>query len=145
MLEDFSGSAEVLMFPEAWAAMGDRVRTDVPVIVRGGFNRRDEGADNPTFLVEGIQPLAEMRANGQIAIAIDLAERQLPPDVMADVASVVSTHPGSAPIELRWATSDGAVTRWRSRTMKVAASGPALHELRALLGEDRVRLIRGST
>ena len=142
--EDFSGTAELLVFPEAWAAMQDRIRTDIPVLIRGAFARRDEGADNPTFVVEQVQPLAEMRANGQIAVAIDLAEQQLPPDVMADVASVVSTHPGAAPIELRWATADGAVSRWRSRSLKVAASGSALGELRALLGEERVRLVRGA-
>jgi DNA polymerase-3 subunit alpha len=142
-VEDFSGSAEVLVFPEAWAALGDRVRTDVPVLVRGAYGRRDEGSENPTFVVDTIQPLAELRANGQVAVAIELAERQLPPDVMADVASVVSTHPGGAPIELRWSGADGGVTRWRSRSLKVAASGPALHELRALLGEERVRLVRG--
>jgi DNA polymerase-3 subunit alpha len=143
VLEDFTGSSEVLVFPEAWAAMSDRVRADVPVLVRGGYSRRDEAADNPPFVVESVQPLAELRASGQIAVAIDLAERQLPPDVMADVASVVSTHPGAAAIELRWNTTSG-VTRWRSRSLKVATSGPALNELRALLGDDRVRLIRGT-
>jgi DNA polymerase-3 subunit alpha len=144
-LEDFSGSAEVLVFPEAWAAIGERVRTDIPVIVRGAFTRRDEASENPTWVVESVQPMAELRANGQIAVAIDLVERTLPPAVMTDVASVVSTHPGSAPIEVRWSAADGVITRWRSRSMKVAASGPALHELRALLGEDRVRIIRGAT
>lgn len=135
----------MLVFPEAWAAIGDRVRTDIPVIVRGAFTRRDEGNENPTFVVESVQPLAELRLNGQIAIAIDIAERALPPAVMADVANVVTTHPGSAPIELRWSAADGAITRWRSKSLKVAASGPALNELRALLGEERVKLIRGAS
>jgi DNA polymerase-3 subunit alpha len=30
-VEDFSGSSEVLVFPEAWSLLGDRVKTDVPV------------------------------------------------------------------------------------------------------------------
>jgi DNA polymerase-3 subunit alpha len=144
VLEDFSGTAEVLVFPEAWAAMSARVRTDIPVLVRGAYARRDEAADNPTFVVENVQPLAELRANGQIAVAIELAERLLPTAAMADVASVVMTHPGAAPLEIRWNAADGAVTRWRSRSLKVAASGPALGELRALLGDERVRLVRGN-
>ncbi|HKS07058.1 MAG TPA: DNA polymerase III subunit alpha [Gemmatimonadaceae bacterium] len=143
VLEDFTGSSEVLVFPEAWAAMNDRIRADVPVLVRGGYSRRDEGAEKPTLVVESVQLLAEFRASGQIAIAIDLADRGLPPGVMSDVANVVSTHPGSAPIELRWNADEG-VTRWRSRSFKVAASGPALSELRALLGPESVRLVRGN-
>jgi DNA polymerase-3 subunit alpha len=113
------------------------------VLVRGAYARRDETADNPTFVVENVQPLAELRANGQIAVAIDLAERLLPSAVMADVASIVTTHPGAAPLEIRWNAADGGVTRWRSRSLKVAASGSALSELRALLGDERVRLVRG--
>jgi DNA polymerase-3 subunit alpha len=144
VLEDFSGSAEVLVFPEAWAAMAHSIRTDVPVLVRGSYPKRDEGSDNPTFVVESVQPLAEFRANGQIAIAINLADRTLPAAVMADVASVVTTHPGAAPIEIQWNNGDGAVSRWRSRTLRVAPSGPVLNELRALLGESSVRLVRGA-
>jgi len=144
MIEDFTGTAEVLVFPEAWAAMGDRLRTDVPVLVRGAFSRRDEGSDNPTFVVESVQPLAELRANGQIAVSIELAEQALVPAVMADVVVVANSHPGAAPVEVRWAGADGGVTRWRSRSLRVAAGGPALRELRALLGDDRVRLVRGS-
>ena len=144
MLEDFTGTAEVLVFPEAWAAMGDRLRTDVPVLVRGAFSRRDEGSDNPTFVVESVQPLAELRANGQIAVSIELAEQALVPAVMADVAVVASAHPGAAAVEVRWAGADGGITRWRSRSLRVASGGAALSELRALLGEDRVRLVRGS-
>src|SRR5688500_7714049 len=40
-IEDFSGSSEVLVFPEAWTLLADRVRTDVPVLMRGGYSRRD--------------------------------------------------------------------------------------------------------
>ncbi len=71
-VEDFSGSGEVLVFPEAWAAIGDRVQADVPVLIKGGYSRRDQGVDNPTFIVETVTPLAELRTTGQIAVAIDL-------------------------------------------------------------------------
>ncbi|HET9462006.1 MAG TPA: DNA polymerase III subunit alpha, partial [Gaiellaceae bacterium] len=43
-IEDFSGSSEVLVFPEAWTLLADRIRTDVPVLMRGGYSRRDQGA-----------------------------------------------------------------------------------------------------
>jgi DNA polymerase-3 subunit alpha len=48
-VEDFSGSSEVLVFPENWSVLSDRIRTDVPLLVRGGYSRRDQGTDNPTF------------------------------------------------------------------------------------------------
>src|ERR671920_1228775 len=72
-LEDFSGSSEVLVFPEAWSALGDSVKTDVPVLVEGGYSKRDQGAETPTFIVEKVTRLAEKRVNGQVAVAIELA------------------------------------------------------------------------
>ena len=144
-VEDFSGAGEVLVFPEAWAAIGDRVQTDVPVLVKGNYSRRDQGVDNPTFIVESVTRLAELRTTGQIAVAIDLAAScGLAGAVMQDVRAVAELHPGAAPLELHWKGPDGATTRFRSSTLTVSTAGASLLELRALLGEERVRLVRGS-
>ncbi|MBM3907347.1 MAG: DNA polymerase III subunit alpha [Gemmatimonadetes bacterium] len=145
VVEDFTGSGEVLVFPEAWAAMHDKVQTDVPVLVRGGYSRRDQGVENPTFIVEGVTRLAELRTTGQIAVAIELAAgSDLAGAVMRDVRAVVESHPGAAPVELHWRGADGATTRFRSSSLSMSPAGPSLLELRALLGEERVRLVRGS-
>ena len=145
VVEDFSGTAELLVFPEAWAAMSDRVHTDIPVLIKGAYGRRDQGADNPTFIVESITRLAELRATGQFAISLELDPAAgLPAAVMQDVRAVAEAHPGSAPLELRWKGPDGSPARLRSSSLKLSTSGPALLELRALLGPERVRLVRGS-
>lgn len=144
-VEDFSGSAELLVFPEAWAALSDRVLTDVPVLIKGAYGRRDQGADNPTFIVEGLTRLAELRATGRFTVSLELdPDAGLPVDVMRDVRAVAEAHPGSAPLELRWKGPDGSPARLRSRSLKLSTAGPALLELRSLLGPERVRLVRGS-
>ncbi|MEO8945171.1 MAG: DNA polymerase III subunit alpha [Gemmatimonadaceae bacterium] len=143
-IEDFSGSSEVLVFPEAWAAIHDQVRADVPVELKGGYSRRDEGADNPTFIVESVTKLAERRASGQFAVSIALSpDARIDPGVMRDVQEVVHAHPGSAPLEIRWLDRDGTPARWRSRTLKLSADGIALKELRSLLGDERVSVVLG--
>lgn len=80
-----------------------------------------------------------------MAIEIDLGLRTdgaaLVPTVMADVRAVAAAHPGAAPLEARW--SDGNGTRARLRSKSLAISAAALSDLRALLGEERVRLVRG--
>jgi DNA polymerase-3 subunit alpha len=144
-VEDFSGAGEVLVFPEAWAAIGDRVQADVPVLVKGGYSRRDQGVDSPTFIVESITRLAELRTAGQLAVSIELAENgSLARDVIRDVRAVVDAHPGSAPLEVLWSGTDGSRARWRSASLKLSPASAALLELRALLGPERVRLVRGS-
>jgi DNA polymerase-3 subunit alpha len=165
-VEDFSGSSEVLVFPENWSVLSDRIRTDVPLLVRGGYSRRDQGAENPTFIVESVQRFEELRIAGQVTVAIELsgaakadvrngralaegeAMGTLPapllPQVMQDVRAVAEAHPGAAPLEIRWSDGNGTQARLRSRSIKVSATSAALTELRALLGSERVRLVRGS-
>ena len=143
-VEDFSGAGEVLVFPEAWAAIQDRIVTDTPVLLKGGYGRRDQGADNPTFIVESVTRLAELRTTGQIAVAIDLApDPAISTGVLADIRAVVEAHPGSSPLEVRWLGADGSKARMRSATLTVSPASNALLELRALLGTERVQLVRG--
>jgi DNA polymerase III subunit alpha len=143
-IEDFSGSAEVLVFPEKWAVLNDQIRTDVPLLLKGAYPRRDESADNPSFIVESATKLAEMRTNGNVTVAIELAKGAYSGDVMSDVRAIVETYPGSAPLEFRWSDGTGAPVRLRSRSLKLAADGAALNALRNILGESSVRLQRGS-
>ena len=144
-VEDFSGSSEVLVFPEAWSVLADRIRTDVPLLLKGGYSKRDQTEENATFIVESMTRFEELRASGQMAIAIDLAGgANMPPEVMDDVRAVIEAHHGSTPVELRWSDGNGSRARLRSRSLKLAATGAALTELRALLGQERVRLVRGS-
>jgi DNA polymerase-3 subunit alpha len=144
-VEDFSGSSEVLVFPEAWAVLGDRIKADVPLLLKGGYSKRDQEVDNPTFIVESATPFVELRAMGNVAVSIELAiGAPVGADVLHDVREMVDAHAGSAPIELRWNDGNGTSARLRSRSLRIAVTNAALHDLRALLGTERVRLVRGS-
>jgi DNA polymerase-3 subunit alpha len=146
-VEDFSGSSEVLVFPEAWTLLADRVKTDIPVLLKGSYSRRDQDVENPTFIVESLTPFIELRLTGQVAVAIDLVSGdRLAPEVMKDVRAVVdshsTSHASSPPLEVQWTDGSGSRARLRSRSLRIAASQAALRDLRQLLGEERVRLIR---
>ncbi|MBK6305194.1 MAG: hypothetical protein IPF47_05535 [Gemmatimonadetes bacterium] len=143
-VEDFSGSSELLVFPEAWAAIAERVRPDVPLLIKGGYSRKDQGVENPTFIVETVSGLTEVAGSGGRGGDRRPGRRgsDLPPDLMKDVRIVAESHPGSASLEVRWIDAKGTPSRLRSRSIKVAANSAALGELRALLGQDRVRLVR---
>jgi DNA polymerase-3 subunit alpha len=148
-VEDFSGSSEVLVFPEAWTMLADRVKTDIPVLLKGSYSRRDQDVENPTFIVESLVPFIEKRLNGDVAVAIDLTSSSgLTPEVMHDVRAVIdnhaTSHESSPPLEVQWSDGSGTRARLRSRSLRIAASTAALTDLRALLGAERVRLVRGS-
>ena len=148
-VEDFSGSSEVLVFPESWGLLADRVRADVPVLMKGGYSKRDQDADSPTYIVESVTPFAELRLNGSVSISIELALGEpIGGDVLSDVRAVIDAHAtphsGAPPLELRWSDGNGSRARLKSRSLRLAATQAALTDLRALLGNERVRLVRGS-
>jgi len=144
-VEDFSGSAEVLVFPEAWSVLADRIRTDVPVLIKGGYGRRDQDSEKPTYIVDDVTPLAERRTHGAVIVSLQLgASVGLSAGVIGDIRAVAESHPGTAPLEVSWDDGRGSSSRFRSRTLTLAADGAALTELRALLGHERVRLVRGT-
>src|SRR5205807_1199471 len=92
-VEDFSGSSEVLIFPEKWAAISDRIRTDIPVLLKGGYSKRDREVESPTFIIESVQPFAELAFSGQIGVAITIGDgNQVNSDVLRDVRAVIETH-----------------------------------------------------
>ena len=143
-VEDFAGSSEVLVFPEAWANLAHQIRVDVPVLLKGGYSKRDQGGESPTFIVETVTPLAAVQHSGQVAIAIQLAlGAKIAPEIMEDVRSVVEAHPGPSALELHWSDGNGSRARLRSRSLKLSATNAALTELRAVLGQERVKLVRG--
>jgi DNA polymerase-3 subunit alpha len=57
LLEDMCGSVDVLVFPEAYRRLGDKLRVEVPVLVRGGV-RVEEGS-NPKLTVSDVTPLEQ--------------------------------------------------------------------------------------
>src|SRR5450631_1336387 len=58
-LEDMFGKVELLVFPEAYRKLAEKVKLEVPVLIRGGV-RIEEGA-NPKVTANDITPLDEAR------------------------------------------------------------------------------------
>jgi len=75
-LEDMAGSVDMLVFPEAFRRLQEKVRLPIPVLIRGGV-RIEEGA-NPKLTVNEIVPLDEAKValpkSLRIRIQVESAE-----------------------------------------------------------------------
>jgi DNA polymerase III subunit alpha len=67
-LEDMSGSLDMIVFPEAYKRLGDKVKLEVPVLVKAGV-RIEEGA-NPKITASEIMPLEDAKVPLPRAIRI---------------------------------------------------------------------------
>jgi len=142
--EDFHGSAEVLVFPEAWKKLGRVIQMDGAYLVHGGYSLRDRGEEDAPFIVEDAQPLADFRSNGRVALALRWTKRDgVPPDVMAAAAAVCRAHPGNAPVMVEWSDDNGAGTaRFRARGLQVSLDDDLLSALEGVVGAGRVELVK---
>ena len=66
------------------------------------------------------------------------------PETMRELKSIVEAYPGTVPLEVEYSDGNGLRATLRSRSLTLAVNSTALGELRSLLGNDSVRLQRGS-
>ena len=139
-LEDFHGTAEALVFPEAWAKLNDVIRPDQALLLTGSYSARDRGEEQVPFIVEAAQPLADLKAAGAIGLTLRWSTGAPPaPEAARAAAALCASHPGAAPVLVEYG-GNGATERLRSRSLKVELDDELLAALRELVGPEHVGL-----
>jgi len=149
-LEDFHGTAEALVFPEAWARLNTVIHTDDALLLTGSYSARDRGEEQAPFIVEAARPLADLKGSGAIGVALRwTAARPPEPETARAIAALCAAHPGATPVLVEWggegadgSERNGTTVRLRSRSLRVDAADDLLAALRDLLGADGVHLVR---
>jgi DNA polymerase-3 subunit alpha len=143
VLEDFHGTAEAIVFPEAWARLNQVLAEDAAVLLTGGYSARDRDEDRAPFVVEGARLLAEMRPAGAVGITFRWQSPAAPdPETIRAAAALCATHPGPAPVYIEWTDGNGECLRARARRLRVAPDEELLRTLRGILGPDAVHFIK---
>ena len=143
VLEDFHGTAEAIVFPEAWAKLNQTVVADAALLLTGGYSDRDRGEDHAPFIVESARPLDDLRASGALALSLRWRAPAAPrPEALRQVAALCTAHPGPTPLYLEWSDGNGESVRLRSRRIRVAAEEDLVRALRDLLGAESVHYVK---
>jgi DNA polymerase III subunit alpha len=93
-LEDMSGSIDMIVFPEAYKKLGDKVKLEVPVLVKAGV-RIEEGA-NPKITAAEIMPLEDAKVPLPRAIRIRLPLETSAESTVDDLHSLFQERKGEA-------------------------------------------------
>jgi DNA polymerase-3 subunit alpha len=142
-LEDFHGTAEAIVFPDAWGKLSQTVVPDSALLLTGGYSPRDRGEDHAPFVVEGARALDELRTSGAVGLSLRWQAPSAPePDTLKAAAALCSAHPGPVPVYIEWSDGNGEAVRLRSRRLKVAAGDDLMRALRDLLGSDAVHYVK---
>jgi DNA polymerase-3 subunit alpha len=96
VLEDMLGTVDIIVFPEAYRRLSEKVKLEVPVLVKGGV-RVEEGA-NPKVLVGDIEPLEQARPKLARAIRIRVPLEAATVDTVDVLHAHCASHPGEAKV-----------------------------------------------
>ncbi len=144
LVEDFSGTATVLAFKEAWQESKELLAQDAVVLLRGKVSSRERDEDDPPIFLDGAELLEGVPASGKLVIQIEL-EFGEPPRLGAfeEAKKILASHPGVSPVEVLVLTGNGlGAPRLRSRTLRADPGPDTLKELEKLFGASHVRLIK---
>jgi DNA polymerase-3 subunit alpha len=94
MLEDMSGTIDLIVFPEAYKRIGEKVKLEVPVLVKAGV-RIEEGA-NPKLTAAEILPLEDAKVPLPRAIRIRIPLENSVETTVDDLHSLFTERKGEA-------------------------------------------------
>ncbi|MGH7510105.1 MAG: DNA polymerase III subunit alpha [Gemmatimonadales bacterium] len=143
VLEDFHGTAEAIVFPDAWARLNQTIVPDSALLLSGGYSERDRGEDQAPFIVESARALGELKSSGALALSLRWRVPSGPqPAALQAVAALCSAYPGPTPLYIEWSEGNGKPVRLRSKRVRVAVEEDLVRALRDLLGSDSVHYVK---
>jgi DNA polymerase-3 subunit alpha len=143
VLEDFHGTAEALVFPEAWSKLSQVILPDALLLFTGGYSPRDRGEEHAPFIVDDAVPLAELRERGIVGLELTWRAGAAPDaGAIRAAAALCAAHPGPSPVFVAWSDGNGSKARLRARRLRVEVNEELVHALRDVLGTERVRLTK---
>ncbi len=138
-LEDLRGSAELLVFPQAYLQLQNVLKPDAALLIKGRV--RHEENQKPRVVVNEARPL-EAAVNGaktQLRIRINLDT--LGEGLVDGLSDALADYPGESPVILELARPGDFVVRIQSRAPRgVKTDDELLDRLRELCGDEAVRL-----
>jgi DNA polymerase-3 subunit alpha len=139
MLEDMTGTCDLLVFPEAYRRLGEKLKLEVPVLVKAGV-RIEEGA-SPKLTIGEITPLEEAQPKLpralRIRIALDVAT-----EAMIDrLHQLFQECQGSAPVLFDVERKGEFMAIMEVEGYNVQPDRAFIHRVEELCGRGSVRVV----
>ena len=134
LLDDPTGSAEVVVFNSTYTAARDHLEADRVLVVKGRVDHKQAGETKLVALE--VRPFEAVQARREVRLRIDA--RRARAGLIGELASVVRDFPGEALVVVDLDTSLGERTLALGPGYRVKPDSDFFAEVKALLGEAAV-------
>jgi DNA polymerase-3 subunit alpha len=138
-LEDLTGSIEMLVFPDAYKKLQDKVKMEVPVLVRGGV-RIEEGA-NPKLTVSDISSLEEAKVPLPRSLRIRIPLEKASEATVDQLHLLFSQRKGEAKVLFDVERTGDFMVVMEAEGYNVLPDRSFVNRVQELCGRDAIRVI----
>ncbi|MFN0057078.1 MAG: DNA polymerase III subunit alpha [Planctomycetota bacterium] len=139
-VEDLTGSTEIIVFPSTYTSEREQLIEDAIVLVVGVGEKREESV---SLRAERIVPINDAYLRLGKRIGVSFAVPNTVENDLFRLKDILQRHRGEIPVSLVFTGAEGE--RWIVRSnpeLSVAPSPAMIEELRALVGDERIRVDR---
>ncbi|QMV17471.1 DNA polymerase III subunit alpha [Granulicella sp. 5B5] len=138
-LEDTVGKIELIAFPAAYEKLAEKLKIDVPVLVRGSL-RGDEDAA-PKLAISAITALEDVKIKLPEALRIRVPLHSPDTELLPKLRAIFQSSPGTGKLMLRLEEPDQFQADLETHGLNVAADVAFIENVEALVGRGAVQII----
>jgi DNA polymerase-3 subunit alpha len=138
-LEDTVGKIELIAFPQNYEKLAEKLRIDVPVLVRGSLRGEEEAA--PKLAVSGIQALEDVKIKLPDALRIRVPLHSPDAALLDELEALFKSSPGTGKVMLRLEEPEVFAADLEPRGYGVAADVQFIERVESLVGQGAVQVI----
>ncbi|MEE4312639.1 MAG: DNA polymerase III subunit alpha [candidate division KSB1 bacterium] len=136
-IEDFTGSAEILAFSDAYSKYQYLIEADKMVLCVGKLSMKDV-EDEPKILLDEVIPLWDVWDKCSKNLCIMMKTDQVEDDRIRDVGNIIQKNLGDCPILINVVTPDNGEYLLRTKNMKAKPTSHLVSELQRCVGPRNV-------
>jgi DNA polymerase-3 subunit alpha len=138
-LEDMLGTVEMVVFPDSYRKLSDKVKLEVPVLVKGGL-RVEEGS-NPKLMVNDIQSLEDVKIPLPRSLRIRIPVESANEATVDDLHRLFAQRKGEAKVLFDVERKDDFMVVMEAEGYNVQPDRNFIARIEELCGRGAVRII----
>ncbi len=137
-LEDFTGSADVLVFGDALDAATPLLKKEQVVIITARVSVQED--KEPKFIAQDVFTIEQAKIHFARGLFISLSPECMDDETLNTLEDIFLSHTGDVPLYFRVAASDGKSYLVRSRRYRLKTSEAVVRQMQEMLGDDRIQV-----